>query len=228
MSEHGKNLLGLFAKAPRPGHVKTRLLADGRADRVVELYRCLVEDTFETARRLADVRVAVVCPAGDGDELRTWLGDVVVVEQTGRGLAAALSSTFEHFTAAGFRRIVAFNADTPHLPPAILERAFDTLASADVVVGPTADGGYYLVGARGAYPTLFDTTAMGTSTALEALVARAGALGLRLARTDEWYDVDVPADLERLATDLAGHPERAPRTAAFLARHHVHDAGPPA
>jgi rSAM/selenodomain-associated transferase 1 len=210
-----------MAKAPRPGHVKTRLLKHAAEDAVVGLYRCLVEDTLAMTGAVPDLHVAVVCPVGDGADLTAWLHGVAVVEQNGDGLADALTSSFVHFSAAGFRRIVAFNCDTPHLPPRILEGAFDALLTADVVAGPTEDGGYYLVGARAPHPTLFDKTNIGTANALDALIARARDLDLRVAQTDPWYDIDVNADVEQLAVDLAMHPERAPKTAAFLAHRHV-------
>lgn len=213
-----------MAKAPRAGHVKTRLLRNAAEETIVGLYRCLVEDTVAMAQTIPSLHVAIVCPAGDAADLRAWLGRVSIVEQTGRGLAAALTMTFEYFCAAGFRRIVAFNSDTPHLPSHILERAFDALSTHDIVVGPTEDGGYYLVGARSPHPALFDTPKLGTGGALDALLARVDALGLTAARTDAWYDIDVHADLDQLAVDLAAHPDRAPKTAAYLAQHRPHGA----
>jgi len=73
------------------------------------------------------------------------------------------------------------------------------------------------VGASAIHPGLFDAAPLGTSSACDALRARARALGLSVGVTDAWYDVDVPADLSRLAADLRLAPGRAPRTAAFLA-----------
>jgi glycosyltransferase A (GT-A) superfamily protein (DUF2064 family) len=120
---------------------------------------------------------------------------------------------FEHF--AG--RTVAFNSDTPHLPLAVLRQAFDALASCDLVVGPTHDGGYYLVGSKVPQPGLFAASAMGTGSALEMLLARAKKLGLSVSSTQECYDVDVPADLSWLSEELRLAPQRAPRTAQWLA-----------
>ena len=98
-----------------------------------------------------------------------------VVAQKGEGLAAGLTSVFAHFAAPGRQRVVAFNSDSPHLPASVLESAFEALTAHDVVVGPTHDGGYYLVGAKAAHPALFDGDGMGTKSALEALLARARA-----------------------------------------------------
>ena len=86
-----------------------------------------------------------------------------------------------------------------------------------MVVGPTEDGGYYLVGASAMHPRLFDSAPLGTGDACEALRSNARALGLSVGLTDAWYDVDVPADLSRLAADLRIDPARAPCTAALLA-----------
>ena len=100
--------------------------------------------------------------------------------QKGEGLAAGLNSAFAHFAANGGQRVIAFNSDSPHLPRSILEAAFETLAAHEMVVGPTHDGGYYLVGAKAAHPSLFDGDGMGTKSALEASVgarSRAAAFG---------------------------------------------------
>ena len=183
------------------------------------LYRCLIEDTLELARSLPDTRVAVVCPSGDVGELGAWLGpSVEIVAQQGHGLAAALDSTFRAFLADDVDRVVIFNGDSPHLPAAELERAFTLLDRCDLVVGPTTDGGFYLVGARVVHPDLFEASRLGTQTALEALLARASELGLRVELSAPWYDVDEPDDLTRLAQDLRSAPTSARQTGALLAR----------
>src|SRR4029077_7005591 len=111
---------------------------------------------------------------------------------------------------------IAFNSDSPHLPRSVLEDAFETLSENDVVVGPTHDGGYYLVGAKASYPKLFAGDGMGTSSALERLLTRARALELSVGFAAPFYDIDVAGDLTRLAEELRLAPARAPRTAAWL------------
>jgi hypothetical protein len=131
---------------------------------------------------------------------------------------------FEHFVPR-FRRVVAVDSDSPHLPAAILRSAFELLETNELVVGPTEDGGYYLVGASSMHPRLFDPATLGTGNARDALLGKARALGLSVALTQVWYDVDVPADLSRLAAELRLDPARAPCTAALLAswRPEAHD-----
>jgi rSAM/selenodomain-associated transferase 1 len=211
----GRTLV-IMAKAPRRGLVKTRLARRFPVDAVTELYRCLLDDTMALAHSLSAVQVAIMCPAADVEELTRVTHGVDVVAQNGDGLAAGLASVFARFASPGGEQVVAFNSDSPHLPASILGSAFDALAVHDLVVGPTYDGGYYLVGATAAHATLFDDDGMGTTTALEALLARARRLELSVGFTDPFYDIDVEGDLARLAAELRLAPVRAPRTALWL------------
>jgi len=165
---------------------------------------------------LSDVEVAIMCPVSDVEDLTQLVCGAGVVAQEGEGLAAGLTSVFAHFAARGRQPVIAFNSDSPHLPASVLESAFESLAAHDVVVGPTHDGGYYLVGAKAAHPSLFDGDGMGTKSALEALLGRARGLQLSVGFTDLFYDIDVESDLTRLAEELRLDPARAPRTAAWL------------
>jgi uncharacterized protein len=213
----GDCTLVIMAKAPKPGMVKTRLAESLPQAAVTALYRCFLDDTIALAQSLGSVEIAIMCPASDVDELVCLAGDRVrVVAQTGAGLAAGLTSVFAHFAAAGHQRIIAFNSDSPHLPASVLESAFEDLAASDLVVGPTHDGGYYLVGAKATHPGLFKGDGMGASNALETLLARARALELSVRFADTFYDIDVPADLIRLAAELRLAPTRAPRTTAWV------------
>src|SRR6266849_10009933 len=209
--------LVVMAKAPKPGMVKTRLAQGLPVEAVTELYRCLLDDTMALARSLGTVEVAIMCPALDVEELtRLARGVVGVVAQKGEGLAAGLTSVFAHYAVPGPHRVVAFNSDSPPLPASVLGSAFEALIGHDVVVGPTHDGGYYLVGAKAVHPALFHGDGMGTKSALEALLARARGLQLSVGFTDPFYDIDVEGDLARLAAELRLAPARAPRTAVWL------------
>jgi uncharacterized protein len=212
----GDRVLVIMAKAPRPGHAKTRLSREYPVGAVLELYRCLLADTIALASAVPNAQVAVMAPASDLPDLVPLLpGEVVAVAQHGHGLAAALTSVFTTF-ADGSRCVIALDSDSPHLPPRVLARAFDSLLTHDVVVGPTDDGGYYLVGARAPHAGLFDGDRLGTSDALRGLLARVQAEGLSHALMEEWFDVDVAGDLARLAAILRRDPAASPRTARLL------------
>ncbi len=212
-----ERVLVIMAKAPRPGAVKTRLAPSISPMAITAFYCCLLDDTLALARSLGDVEVAIMCPDADVNELAQLAGsEVSVVAQKGEGLAAGLTSVFAHFTEGHPQRTIAFNSDSPHLPRSVLEDAFDTLAAHDVVVGPTHDGGYYLVGAKASHPALFANDGMGTSSALERLLSSARSLKLSVGFADPFYDIDVADDLTRLAAELRLAPTRAPRTAKWL------------
>jgi rSAM/selenodomain-associated transferase 1 len=216
-SSGSDRVLVIMAKAPRLGAVKTRLAPSLSPPAVTAFYGCLLDDTLALARSLSDVEVAIMCPDSDVNELAQLAGKAAsVVAQKGEGLAAGLTSVFAHFADDHQRRVIAFNSDSPHLPRSVLEGAFEMLAAHDVVVGPTHDGGYYLVGAKASHPTLFGGDGMGTSSALERLLSRVRDLGLCLGFADAFYDIDVADDLTRLAAELSLAPARAPRTAAWL------------
>jgi uncharacterized protein len=216
-SSESSRVLVIMAKAPRHGAVKTRLAPSLSPEAATAFYCCLLHDTLALARALNDVEVAIMCPDSDVNDL-AQLADsqVSVVAQKGDGLAAGLTSVFSHFTQDKQCRVIAFNSDSPHLPPTVLEDAFETLASHDLVVGPTHDGGYYLVGAKACHPTLFAHDGMGTSSALERLLSCSRTLELSIGYAEPFYDVDVPDDLTRLVAELRLAPTRAPRTAAWL------------
>jgi rSAM/selenodomain-associated transferase 1 len=216
-SSGSNRVLVIMAKAPRPGAVKTRLTPSLSPGVVTAFYCCLLDDTLALARSLGHAEVAIMCPEPDVDELARLAGEgVSVVAQQGEGLAAGLTSVFAHFAERSQRRTIAFNSDSPHLPRSVLEDAFETLAEHDMVVGPTDDGGYYLVGAKASHPALFARDGMGTSSALETLLLRARALELSVGFADPFYDIDVAGDLTRLAAELRLAPIKAPRTALWL------------
>jgi uncharacterized protein len=215
-SSGNDRVLVIMAKAPRSGAVKTRLAPSLSPEAVTSFYCCLLDDTLALARSLSDVEVAIMCPESDVNELAHLAGnEATVIAQKGEGLAAGLTSVFAHFTESQ-RRTIAFNSDSPHLPHSVLEDAFETLAAHDVVVGPTHDGGYYLVGAKASHPTLFAHDDMGTSSALERLLSRTRDLELSVGFAAPFYDIDVADDLTRLAEELRLAPTRAPRTARWL------------
>jgi rSAM/selenodomain-associated transferase 1 len=216
-SSGSDRVLVIMAKAPRPGAVKTRLASSLSPAAVTAFYGCLLDDTLALARSMSGVEVAIMCPDSDVTELAQVAGrEASVVAQKGEGLAAGLTSVFAHFAEDRQRRVIAFNSDSPHLPRSVLEDAFETLAAHDVVVGPTHDGGYYLVGGKASHPTLFAGDGMGTSSALERLLSRARTLKLSVGFADPFYDIDVADDLARLAEELRLAPARAPRTARWL------------
>ncbi len=188
------------AKAPRPGWVKTRLCPPFGLASAARIAGALLDDSLRTART-ADRGAGLLSPADDAEELRRLYPDTTVVVQNGNDLAAALLGA----SAAGMTLV---SGDAPDYPPELITRALES--TADVVLGPSHDGGYCLLRTRMPAPELFAGISWSTRDVLDQTIAAARRLGRTLELLDAHPDVDTVADLR--AVDLA----RAPATAAAL------------
>jgi rSAM/selenodomain-associated transferase 1 len=215
-----KRAIVIVAKAPEAGRTKTRLCPPFSLEDAAALYRAFLIDTTEAALALAWQRVTLVHPDDVGVARR--LASLVpagaeLLAQRGVGLGAALSSAFETHFDAGFERVVLVGSDSPSLPTAYIEEASAALDHCDVVIGPSSDGGYYLIGMRRFHPSLFEGISWSTERVFAQTLEHARAAELRTWSLPEWYDVDTVAELRRLMFDLARMPaDLAPRTRAHL------------
>ena len=211
--------LVVFAKQPRPGAVKTRLCPPLTALEAAELYRCLLLDTLDLARRI-DGATASICyqdDPGAAGYFATTAPRLPARPQQGADLGERMLNAFREAFAAGNRRVIIIGSDAPDLPAEYVKKAFAVLASgSDVVLGPAEDGGYYLIGLTRICEELFCGIAWSSPAVLEQSLARAAGAQRDVALLPLWHDIDTPADLERPELRRAGTP--AVRTAAFLAR----------
>ena len=208
-----------MAKAPRPGEVKTRLCPPLLPADAAVLYRCFLLDKIAAVGALANAQPTLAyTPADARAEFAALAPGFALVPQQGPDLGARLHATLEALLAAGHAGAVAVDSDTPTLPRDFLQQAVDSLAGPgpDVVLGPTEDGGYYLIGVRAAHRELFDGVPWSTPQVLEVTLRRAAGAGLRVERLPVWFDVDTPDDLERLRAALPadGVAGAAPETDA--------------
>jgi rSAM/selenodomain-associated transferase 1 len=212
--------VAIMAKAPQGGEVKTRLSPPLSLTDAAELYRCFLLDKIEQVMALEAATLAIAfTPA----EARGFFEEVapgfLLVQQQGADLGDRLANSLGELLARGHGAAVVIDSDTPTLPVRFLQQAVDQLTTSeiDLVLGPTEDGGYYLIGFRAMHRELFETMAWSTSTVLSETIRRARAKGLRVACLPPWYDVDTPDDLGRLRAELAaGGETAAAHTRAFL------------
>ena len=225
MPEHRSTLV-LFARAPVPGLVKTRLAAVLEAEGAARLYRAFLEDA---ARVYAGPEWASALYAdGDFDEptlAGIFAGPWRREKQEGEDLGARLIGAFEKERARGAEAVLAVGSDHPALPRRSLRDLFRAVESGDdAAVIPARDGGYCAIALSSRTPpeALFRRIPWSTDATLSATLDSARRAGLRVAIGDAAYDVDRPEDLGRLATDLASRdPDEADypsATAAALAR----------
>jgi len=211
-------VVSVIAKAPRAGASKTRLCPPLTPQEAAALAAAFLEDTVALALA-AGVDVRLMCrDESERPALARFAGDRAQVQvQDGQGLGAALESAFRQGAAEGYDAVGVLGTDVPSLPSAVIVEAFERLAAADVVLGPSLDGGYYLLTARRPHGALFREMAWSTPAVAQETRRRCAALGLRLEAVAEWDDVDDPTALSRLARSLeAAEPSVAPRTRAVL------------
>ena len=213
--------VAIMAKAPLPGQVKTRLCPPLSPDAAAGLYRCFLLDKIQQVRALERARpVIAYAPEDAGQIFGAMAPDLELLPQRGADLGVRLTGILERLLGAGHDGAVAIDSDTPTLPVRLLQQAVDRLADdpqLDVVLGPTEDGGYYLIGLKAPQPVLFTDMPWSTADVLPETVRRAEGRRLRLAQLSPWYDVDTSEDLERLRAELARSEARvAPHTRRFF------------
>ncbi len=212
--------VAIMAKAPWPGTVKTRLCPPLLATEAAALYRCFLLDKIRAVGALTGAQPMIAYTPDDArTEFDTLAPSFTLVPQRGPDLGARLHGILTHLLAAGHAGAMAVDSDTPTLPARFLQQAVDCLANPgpDVVLGPTEDGGYYLIGVRRPHRELFDAMPWSTPEVLEVTLRRAAAAGLRAACLPSWFDVDTPDDLERLSKSInADEAASAPETERFL------------
>jgi rSAM/selenodomain-associated transferase 1 len=150
--------LMIMAKAPQPGAVKTRLCPPLDAHHAARLYECFLRDKIEAVRSIDGTQPAIAyTPSGAERLFRELAPDFKLFVQQGDDLGSRLANAFDRLFDEGYTGVVALDSDTPTLPAEIIGRAAGLLDAPgnDVVLGPTADGGYYLIGLRHPFRELF-------------------------------------------------------------------------
>lgn len=224
MTPHAPALV-IFARAPEPGRVKTRL--EGLLDpaEAAELHAAMVEDVARRAWEAAAGHASVSLAWSERrDPLPMELPSGLPLElQPGGDLGERMALTIQEKLRGGARAVAILGSDAPTLPADHIVSALKALDKADVVLGPARDGGYYLIGMSHLHLGLFRNLEWGSSEVLAVTRKRIQKAGLRCVETGEWWDVDTPEDVARLWKELlrlkARHPDQLPRrTYAVLSR----------
>ena len=215
-------VLVIMAKLPAAERTKTRLCPPLSPAGAAALYEAMLRDTIELVARLEGVQlaIAVTPPEAVGDFRRTSPPHAILLPVAGADIGDCLSEVLERLLAIGYSQAIAVNSDGPTLPIDHLREAVIRLAEADVdvVLGPSEDGGYYLIGLKQHQPMLFQRIEWSTERVLAQTLARAEEAGLNVVLLPPWYDVDTPADLDSLRSELATlQAEALPHTRRFFA-----------
>jgi uncharacterized protein len=222
--------IAVMAKASLPGRAKTRLVPPLDYDDAAALNTAFLHDVFDNillaaSRATPGASIAAYAaygPPGSEDFFRSRFPAVDLIEAWFSDFGACLLHAIEQMFAHGHKAAVVLNADSPTLPTALLNETAAALARPGdrAVLGPSSDGGYYLLGLKTAHRRLFEDIAWSTERVAAQTRQRAEEIGLELHVLPEWYDVDDVASLRRLHAEIfdgaAPMPQRARHSAALL------------
>jgi hypothetical protein len=205
----GQCALAVMAKAPRPGKVKTRLSPPLTLDQSAAINICFLRDTTENIAAISvsgkAAGIISYTPIGDEALFDNLLpASFVLIPQRGDGFGERLLATAEDLLASGYGSVCLIDSDSPTVPAAAFEQAVTELQKEGdrIVLGPSHDGGYYLIGLKRAHPEPFTNITWSTSTVFAETIAAAKAAGLEAVTLPLWYDVDDAETLDILTAEL--------------------------
>ena len=213
----------IFAKSPIPGKVKTRLTPFITPTEAAELYKAFVTDIICDTHKLKCKRVTIAyTPSNAEATFQNIYGQSVdYLPQKGDNLGERMKNAFKHSFHKGSTRTVIIGTDSPTLPLSYIRDAFDVLKEVPVAIGPTFDGGYYLIGLSEQNDAIFDGIDWSTSRVFGQTLTRIQAINKQLYVLPPWYDVDTSDNLEFLrshihAMKMSGNEDIPEKTLRFL------------
>ncbi len=232
----GRHVLGIFVKEPEAGKVKTRLGSEIGYENSARLYEAFVQDLLAKFQSLPDRLILGFSP--NSSEATNWANSLCQTTLPGYSeddttirelwpqpegkLGERIIAYFEHaFRSPETESVVLIGSDSPTLPREYIEQAFEWLYQKECVIGPSADGGYYLIGLRNFHRDLFQQVHWSGAKVLAQTVAKIKKAGVSLKLLPVWYDVDSKDDLEMLkghldAMKLSGEKELPEQTANWV------------
>jgi uncharacterized protein len=188
------NAVIIFVKNPVHGKVKTRLAATIGNDKALDIYLDLTTHTLKTAANTTADRYIYF-----SDEIDNTIGQNAAAfkkaVQSGADLGERMENAFSDVLNNSYRKVLIIGTDCPGISPEIIQSAFNRLTDTDVVIGPAADGGYYLLGMKALHSSLFDNIKWSTSSVLQTTVERCMQNNLRYQLLEELNDIDEEKDL---------------------------------
>jgi rSAM/selenodomain-associated transferase 1 len=211
----------IMTKVPLAGNVKTRLQPFLSTEECATLAEAFLLDTASKAEAFCENVVAAFYPPSEIEKLKLILTDRFgLVAQSGDELGARMFNAFDFAFGNDSDSVVMIGTDSPTFPASFIAQAFEFLESdSDVVLGKTADGGFYLIGLRVLQKEIFENVCWSSPQTFEQTRGNVINLKLRLSETPEWYDVDTPSDFARLQNEFSideNARRRAPQTFELL------------
>mgnify|MGYP001328469892 CR=1 FL=1 len=218
--------LVIFAKAPIPGEVKTRLCPPLTPDEAATLHGSFVLDMLERTKlavaklQLPFHRYLACTPSSDlvFFKIMEERQGVRLLDQVGEDLGRRMHRIFLDLFAKGYEQVIIVGTDVPTLPLSVYQEAFAMLGRSDMVLGPALDGGYYLIGLKQPAEQLFTGVPWSTDQVLAVTQQNAKALGLSVGLTTLWRDVDTITDLQTLIAECREDNKKPKQNRTFSMR----------
>ena len=218
--------LVIFAKAPTPGEVKTRLCPPLTPDEAATLHGSFILDMLERTKlavaklQLPFHRYLACAPSSElvFFKIMEERQGVRLLDQAGEDLGQRMHRTFVDLFDKGYKQVLIVGTDVPTLPQSVYQEAFVMLGRSDVVLGPALDGGYYLIGLKQPAEKLFTGVPWSTNQVLAVTQQKAKALGLSVGLTTAWRDVDTIADLQALIAECREDNKKPKQDRTFSMR----------
>lgn len=224
--QRAESALVIFAKAPIPGEVKTRLCPPLTPDEAATLHGSFVLDMLERTKLAVTIlqlpchRYLACAPSSElvFFKIMEERQGVRLLDQVGEDVGQRMHHTFTDLFAKGYKQVILVGTDVPTLPLSVYQEAFAILGRSDVVLGPALDGGYYLIGLTQPTEQLFTGVPWSTDQVLAVTQQQAETLGLSVGLTTAWRDVDTIADLRVLTRECQEDKKNPNHDRAFSMR----------
>lgn len=209
------NALIIFTRVPIPGQTKTRLMPFLSGEECANLHACFIKDTYEKAKRVQADLYVFYTPEEEQAILLQVLGEkTVCIPQQGTDLGTRMKQAIAHVLSLGHEKVLLVGTDIPHVCTETFEIAFASLDENDIVIHPTFDGGYYLIGMKQEYDSIWNIKRYGTNTVIQDTLQHMQEENLRVAVGEKYFDIDEREDLARLYAEK--NQWEIPNTVGYL------------
>ena len=220
-----KRCLIIFAREPKKGQVKTRLAQAVSQEKALDLYKAFLKDTLTLAKKVRSVRKILAYDSNNSCPYLKKVGTGLYFhhqkgETLGARMIEAINFCKSNFSSA---QTVIVGTDSPHLPLSFIKQSFGALKKADVVLGPSEDGGFYLIGMRKIEPKIFRGVIWSSPSVLRKTLMNAKRLGLKTELLESFFDIDTQEDLTKLKDFLKNKRNVALETQRVLRKGGIND-----
>jgi rSAM/selenodomain-associated transferase 1 len=227
MDKIEKNGVLVFIKSPETGKVKSRLSTSIDKETVIKIYKLFVKDILQKLEKIPYDIIICYHPKKAIDEIKKWLGpDYLYIPQAGKNLGERLKNGFIQGFEIGFSKLIAIGSDSPDMKLDFFNDSFKKLDFYDTVIGPSKDGGYYLIGfsKKSFYPKAFNDIPWSTEFVYEKSLESLKKRNLKTYILPIWYDVDTVEDLLYLYKNNLNTEFKNSETITFLTKFFKNDS----